>query len=241
MRLRGLIRKESLQILRDPSSIAIAFVMPVVLLLLFGFGVSLDAKNIRLALVVEQADANTASLAAAFRSSEFFLPSFCDVRLVFAVVVITELLAFVLALAGPGMRENPWENLGLISLFMQWIALTSAAVLCGARGYKAISEWAEDLGQKARARFRCRYRNGRYKVPSRTLIRDVLTRVDPTLLDRALQAWNAQYAATDEGLAIDGKTMCNAIDDEGRQTHILSVVGHQTQACYTQKKSPPCR
>lgn len=76
MRLRGLIRKESLQILRDPSSIAIAFVMPVVLLLLFGFGVSLDAKNIRLALVVEQADANTASLVAAFRSSEFFLPSF---------------------------------------------------------------------------------------------------------------------------------------------------------------------
>lgn len=75
MRLRGLIRKESLQILRDPSSIAIAFVMPVVLLLLFGFGVSLDARNIRLALVVEQADANTSSLVSAFKSSEFFIPS----------------------------------------------------------------------------------------------------------------------------------------------------------------------
>ena len=36
MRLRGMVRKESLQILRDPSSIAIAFIMPVVLLLLFG-------------------------------------------------------------------------------------------------------------------------------------------------------------------------------------------------------------
>jgi hypothetical protein len=120
------------------------------------------------------------------------------------------------------------------------LALATAAVLCGARGYKAISQWAEDLGQKARARFRCRYRNGRYEVPSRTRIRDVLTRVDPVLLDRALQGWNAQYAATDEGLAIDGKTMCNAIDEEGRQTHILGAVGHQTQTCYTQKKSPPC-
>ena len=49
MRLRGMVRKESLQILRDPSSIAIAFVMPVVLLLLFGYGVSLDAKHIPLA------------------------------------------------------------------------------------------------------------------------------------------------------------------------------------------------
>ena len=72
MRLRGMIRKESLQILRDPSSIAIAFVLPVILLLLFGFGVSLDAKNIRLALVVEQPDTHTASLTGALQGSEFF-------------------------------------------------------------------------------------------------------------------------------------------------------------------------
>ena len=105
------------------------------------------------------------------------------------------------------------------------------------------SEWADDLGQKARARFRCRYRDGRYEVPSRTLFREVLTRVDPASLDLALQGWNRQFAATDEGLAIDGKTMCNAIDEDGRQTHILSMVGHQTQTCYTQKKSrcPACR
>ena len=54
MRLRGLVRKEFLQILRDPSSIAIAFLMPVVLLLLFGYGVSLDAEHVPVALVVEQ-------------------------------------------------------------------------------------------------------------------------------------------------------------------------------------------
>jgi hypothetical protein len=64
--------------------------------------------------------------------------------------------------------------------------------------------------------------------------------VDPTVLDHALQGWNAQYAASDEGFAIDGKTMCNAIDEQGRQTHILSAVGHQTQICHTQKKSLPC-
>ena len=71
------------------------------------------------------------------QAEQFFLPSFCDVRLVFAVVVITELLAFVLALVSPGILDNPWENLGLLSLFMQWIALTSAAVLCGARSWLA--------------------------------------------------------------------------------------------------------
>ncbi len=74
MRLRGLLRKESLQILRDPSSIAIAFVMPVVLLLIFGYGVSLDAKRIPLALVVEQPDRDTASFTAGFFQSPYFVP-----------------------------------------------------------------------------------------------------------------------------------------------------------------------
>ena len=53
MRMNGLIRKEFLQILRDPSSIAIAFLMPFFLLLLFGYGVSLDAEHVPVALVVE--------------------------------------------------------------------------------------------------------------------------------------------------------------------------------------------
>ena len=74
MRLRGLLRKESLQILRDPSSIAIAFVMPVVLLLLFGYGVSLDAKRVPLALVVEQPNRDTANFIAGFFQSPYFVP-----------------------------------------------------------------------------------------------------------------------------------------------------------------------
>jgi hypothetical protein len=76
-------------------------------------------------------------------------------------------------------------------------------------------------------------------VPSRTVFREVLIRTDPDALSAALQRWNLQYA-DDEALAIDGKTLCHAIDDDGRQTHVLGVVGHQSQTCYTQKKSAPC-
>lgn len=121
------------------------------------------------------------------------------------------------------------------------LALATAAVLCGARGYKAIADWTQGLGQKALARFRCRYREGRYWAPSESIIRDVLIRVDPVELDQALQCWNAHYGSVDESLAIDGKTMCNAIDESGRQTHVMSAIGHQSKQCYTQKKSAPCR
>jgi two-component system sensor histidine kinase AlgZ len=62
-----------------------------------------------------------------------FLPSFCAARVVFAVVVIAELLAFVLTLVSPGVLDDPWGNLGLISVFMQWVALASAALLCLSR------------------------------------------------------------------------------------------------------------
>ena len=53
--------------------------------------------------------------------------------MVFAVVVIAELLAFVITLLSPGVIDDPWGNLGLISMLVQWIALASAALLCVAR------------------------------------------------------------------------------------------------------------
>ena len=120
------------------------------------------------------------------------------------------------------------------------LAIAAGAILCGIRGYKAIAGWAEDLGKQARERFGCRREGGRYLVPSESIIRDVLVRVDPVLLDRALQQWNAAFGKDDHSLAIDGKTLCNAIDEHGQQTHIMSAVGHETALCYTQKKSGPC-
>jgi hypothetical protein len=120
------------------------------------------------------------------------------------------------------------------------LAIACAATLCGMRGYKAMADWAQSLSTKARRRFRCRRVGGHYLVPSESIIRNVLIRVDPDDLNRALQRWNQAYGQQDSTLAIDGKTMCNALDSQGRQTHIMSVVGHHTKTCYTQKKSAPC-
>lgn len=116
------------------------------------------------------------------------------------------------------------------------LALAAGATLCGMRGYKAMADWVESLGQKARERFGCRWHKGQYLVPSEYVLRDILIRVDPQQLDHALQRWNEVYGPQDQSLAIDGKTMCNALDVEGYQTHIMSVVGHDSATCYAQKK-----
>ena len=54
-RLATLVRKETYQIARDPSSVLIALVLPVILLFLFGYAVSLDTGRTRIGLVVEEA------------------------------------------------------------------------------------------------------------------------------------------------------------------------------------------
>jgi ABC-2 type transport system permease protein len=71
-RLRALVVKETLQIVRDPSSILIAVVLPLILLFLFGYGVSLDANRLRIGIAIESASPAARELAAAFRASRFF-------------------------------------------------------------------------------------------------------------------------------------------------------------------------
>lgn len=65
-----------------------------------------------------------------------FLPDFCGLRIVFAVVVIGEMLALVLTLA-PADHGDRWTDLGLASLYVQWVALTGTALLCLARRHLA--------------------------------------------------------------------------------------------------------
>ena len=71
-RVRALIVKESRQILRDPSSIALGIVMPLMLILVFGYALSLDVKNAPVAIVIEQPSAMASEVAAGFQLSPFF-------------------------------------------------------------------------------------------------------------------------------------------------------------------------
>ena len=74
MRLSGFLKKETIQILRDPSSLLLGIVMPVVLLFIFGYGVSLDPKNVPVAIVLEDNGPQARELAARFELSSYFQP-----------------------------------------------------------------------------------------------------------------------------------------------------------------------
>ena len=71
-RLLSFMKKEFYQIVRDPSSYLIAIFLPLMMIFLFGFGVSLDANTIRIGLVLEDSSREARSLAYAFQSTPYF-------------------------------------------------------------------------------------------------------------------------------------------------------------------------
>lgn len=86
-RLRALVAKEGAQIVRDPSTILIAFVLPVVLLFLFGYAVNLDTSKTRIGLALLDDGPAAASLADAYAHSPYF-----DVTATRAVAPLKEMI-----------------------------------------------------------------------------------------------------------------------------------------------------
>ena len=73
-RLWALVKKEARQIVRDPSSIALGVILPLILILLFGFGLSLDVKNVPIAIVAGPQTPEVSGLYGAFKLSPYFSP-----------------------------------------------------------------------------------------------------------------------------------------------------------------------
>jgi two-component system sensor histidine kinase AlgZ len=77
-----------------------------------------------------------AKVASPAATDDFFLPDFCAPRMVLGVVLISELLAVVFALIRPA-QLGFLQDLARVSLFMQWLGLTGATLLCYGRRWLA--------------------------------------------------------------------------------------------------------
>ena len=68
-------------------------------------------------------------------ASESFLPNFCKGEMIVNVLVIGEMLALVITLVSTRLSPSLYKDLLIISIFVQWIALTSVATLCALRNF----------------------------------------------------------------------------------------------------------
>ncbi len=74
LRVMAVVVKESRELIRDPITIWLCFLMPLVMLLLFGYAVTLDVENIRLGVLDEDRSPASRELLARFSASQYFLP-----------------------------------------------------------------------------------------------------------------------------------------------------------------------
>jgi ABC-2 type transport system permease protein len=71
-RIKALVTKEFYQIIRDPSSILISIVLPLILMFVYGFGVSLDLNHLRIGIALEDTSPDARSFAQALANSPYF-------------------------------------------------------------------------------------------------------------------------------------------------------------------------
>lgn len=76
--LKALIIKEFYQITRDPSSILIAFVLPLMLLIIYMYGVNLDTVKLTMGLMVDDPSQQVTTLVDSFKSNKFITPYVYD-------------------------------------------------------------------------------------------------------------------------------------------------------------------
>lgn len=95
-RFVALVRKESLQAMRDPSTLLIALVLPLILLFLFAYAVSLDVRHVRIGVVLESPGATARTLADAFSGTHYLDVTFAyDRREVAGKLIAGELRGYV--------------------------------------------------------------------------------------------------------------------------------------------------
>jgi len=99
-RIRALIVKETLQVVRDPSSIVVAFVLPALLLFLFGFGITFDATRVKVGLVIEEPTPESAEFAMSLSNTRYFDVRQAQSRLAFIDDLAAGKISGVIVLSG---------------------------------------------------------------------------------------------------------------------------------------------
>jgi len=133
----------------------------------------------------------------------------------------------------PDPRKRRGKRHRIISI----MAIAICAVLCGARSYAAIAEWAQHRTQNQLRRLWSSYndKKRRYIPPSEPTIRRVLQSINAETVDQAIYGWLSSLFSG-SAVAFDGKVLKGARNHDGKQVHLLSAIIQQQGITIAQKQ-----
>jgi len=145
------------------------------------------------------------------------------------------LLHFLNEIPDPRSRNGRQHPLSAV------LALACCAILCGARSYAAIGQWAHDHD------IELMHRLGFTRRPPKSGgIRKVLMAVGPSALEVALTRWAEAAlgrqppadAGRPDAFAMDGKSARGSFDGLSKAVHLLSLVAHRSGLTVAQAEVP---
>lgn len=139
---------------------------------------------------------------------------------------------------------DPRKRRGVRHRMASVLAVAAAAVLSGARNFVAIGEYAEELPQPALARLQARRHpvTGLRVAPHEATLRRAIHSVDADELDAAVGGWLAAQVAAGRidgeavAVAVDGKSLRGAKQEDGRAVHLFAALIHKEAVVIAQRE-----
>ena len=141
------------------------------------------------------------------------------------------LLSYLAQVPDPRGRKGRRHDLSAL------LTAVVCGILCGARGYSQLAEWLHEQTVDV-----WHWMGFRRRPPGLHCFRDLLMKLDPAALERALQSWitgELGLEAQDESLpavSIDGKTLCATLRTFSKAVHLLAAVDHRTGCVLSQSR-----
>lgn len=140
---------------------------------------------------------------------------------------ISSLVEMLASVTDPRKPRGRQHGIGFV------LAVTVVAVLAGARTYSEIARRAADISQETLRELGAAWdwHGNRYRRPSKTVIRNVLTGIDGDEMDRITGRWLYENSGKDGGseweIAVDGKVMRGAWTAENDKVTLFSAMRHR--------------
>jgi predicted transposase YbfD/YdcC len=151
---------------------------------------------------------------------------------------ISNLLGMLASVTDPRSPQGKQHALEFV------LAVCVVAMLAGSKNYREIAGHAADMPQSLLRKLRAEWNwfRLRYKYPSESTVRNVLTRIDAAELDLMTGAWLAAQARKNtEGewvIAVDGKVIRGAWTDENDKVTMFSAMLHREAVTIAQVRVP---
>ena len=125
--------------------------------------------------------------------------------------------------------EDPRNSSGRRHRLASCLSIVACGLLAGCEGLRECADFGRALKPAQKRALRIYYNRNlkEYVAPCHNTLWRIMSSVDPVEFEQLVAKWyNSPLTKPPKAYAIDGKTLCGSMDDDGNQLHVVSAVSH---------------